>query len=81
MKKLAIFYTIFLAAHLGVVLTSRCRDSAKIPRIGSVAVALWLWAKFIFKIFLGTPKYPLILSGVSPMVVVRDFQTGYLYSS
>lgn len=81
MKKSAIFYTIFLAAHLGVVLASRCRDSAKIPRIGSVAVVLWLWAKFIVKIFLGTPKYPLILSGASPMVVIRDFQTGYLYSS
>ncbi len=76
MKKLAIFYTIFLAVRPGAVLASKGCDSAKIPRIGSVAVG-----KFIFKIFSGTPKYPLILSGVSPMVVTRDFQTGYLYSS
>lgn len=76
MKKTAIFYTIFLAAHLGVILVSRRCESAKIPCIGSVAVG-----EFIFKIFLGTPKYPLILSGVSPMVVIRDVQTGYPYSS
>ncbi len=76
MKKLAIFYTIFLAARPGTVLASKCCDSAKIPGIGSVAVG-----EFIFKIFLGTPKYPLILSGVSPKVVIRDVQTGYPYSS
>ena len=76
MKKTAIFYTIFLAAHPGVVLVSRRCTPTKIPSIGSVAVG-----EFIFKIFLATPKYPLILSGVSPMVVIRDFQTGHLYSS
>lgn len=76
MKKTAIFYTIFLAAHPGVVLVSRRYAPTKIPRIGSETVG-----EFIFRIFLGTPKYPLILSGVSPMVVIRDFQTGYLYSS
>lgn len=76
MKKLTIFYTIFLAVHLGVVIVFRYYDSARIPRIGSVAVG-----EFIFKIFLGTPKYRLILSGVSPMVVIRDVQTGYPYSS
>lgn len=76
MKKLAIFYTIFLAAHLGVVLVSRCCESAKIPCIGSAAVG-----EFIFRIFLGTPKYPLILSGVSHMIVgMRDIHTGYLNS-
>lgn len=75
-KKLAIFYTIFLAAHLGVVLASNA-----VTRQKSHVSVLWLWAKFIVKIFLGTPKYPLILSGVSPMVAIRDFQTGYLYSS
>ena len=70
------FYTIFLAAHLGVVLASNA-----VTRQKSHVSVLWLWAKFIVKIFLGTPKYPLILSGVSPMVAIRDFQTGYLYSS
>ena len=76
MKKLTIFYTIFLAAHLGVVLVSRRCVPTKISRIGSTAVG-----ELIFKIFLGTPKYPLILSGVSPMVLIRDFQTDNLYSS
>ena len=76
MKKSAIFYTIFLAAHLGVVFASN-----SVTRQKSRVSVLWLWAKFIFKIFLATPKYPLILSGVSPKVVIRDFQTGYLYSS
>ncbi len=77
MKKLAIFYTIFLAAHLGVVLVSRRCAPTKIPCISSVAVE-----EFIFRIFLGTPKYRLILSGVSHMIVdMRDVHTGYLYSS
>nr|DAJ87610.1 MAG TPA: hypothetical protein [Caudoviricetes sp.] len=76
MKKSAIFYTIFLAVYPGTVLASRCCESAKIPCIGSTAVG-----EFIFRIFLGTPKYPLILSGVSHMIVgMRDVHTGYLNS-
>ena len=58
MKKSAIFYTILLAARLGVVLASRCRDSAKIPRIGSVAVG-----KIYFKNILEYSKYPLSCQG------------------
>lgn len=77
MKKSAIFYTIFLAAHPGVVLVSRRCAPTKIPRIGSTAVG-----ELIFRIFLGTPKYPLILSGVSHIIVdMRDVHTGYLLNS
>lgn len=77
MKKSAIFYTIFLTVHLGAVLASKGCDSAKIPGIGSVAVG-----EFIFRIFLGAPKYRLILSGVSHMIVdMRDVHTGCLNSS
>lgn len=76
MKKTAIFYTIFLAVQSGAVLVSKRCTPTKISRIGSVAVG-----EFIFRIFLGTPKYPLILSGVSHMIVgVRDVHTGYLNS-
>lgn len=37
MKKLAIFYTIFFAVHLGAVLASKCCDSAKIPMARGLA--------------------------------------------
>lgn len=58
MKKLAIFYTIFLAVRLSALLAFRCCDSARISRIGSVAVG-----KFIFKISWVLQNTPLSCQG------------------
>lgn len=44
MKKLAIFYTIFLAAHLGVVLASNA-----VTRQKSHVSVLWLWKNLFSK--------------------------------